>query len=289
MQQQHVISSTVRIEPLIRSMMSFPLGGRRCCSCRRLGTPSEFLRCSRCKVFVYCDQDCQKSHWKNAHKKCCQPLLKTPPLYSTLPHKPDDETDLDVRYKYILVFPGVERPSYGAFLATARGINSDEELDTLLEDPNATISSVNSVLSDRYRWPSGPSVSQVPGFRDQYDGCLLRCVADASFQTCPNLSQNIAAGYIMMMPLVKARGIFVFSALDVTNCDSLDDRGKPMCITRREILSISNYHSTCGIEDCLSERNHFENICRKEALLLLKKEQFVTLPPSALSLEEDDK
>lgn len=267
--------------------LSFPPCRRRCCSCLRLGAPSEFLRCSRCKAFVYCDQDCQREHWKRTHKKCCQPPTKSPPAYAPLPWKADDDPDLDARYKYILVAPGEDRPSYAAFVASARGINDEAELDSFLADPLNADDRVKTVLKDRYRWPSGPGAFPVPGFRDLFDGTHMRCVADHSFQTCMALDQNIISGYIMMMPLAKAKGIFIFSAIDTSKDSSTEQSstanidtvpGEPFFITRREVLSLGLYHSTCGNEDCLSERIHFENISRKEALMLLRRENFITLP-----------
>ena len=41
----------------------------RCASCST--APEKAMRCSRCKMVVYCSRQCQKDHWK-AHKKDCQ-------------------------------------------------------------------------------------------------------------------------------------------------------------------------------------------------------------------------
>jgi hypothetical protein len=38
--------------------------------CALCGKPAATARCTRCKSVVYCDRECQKSHWK-AHKKIC--------------------------------------------------------------------------------------------------------------------------------------------------------------------------------------------------------------------------
>ena len=39
--------------------------------CFECGNPDPKLRCSRCKLAKYCNQECQKGDWKKAHKDLC--------------------------------------------------------------------------------------------------------------------------------------------------------------------------------------------------------------------------
>jgi hypothetical protein len=255
----------------------FPSDRRRCSHCLRIGAASEFLRCSRCKSYVYCNKDCQKEHWKKSHKNSCKPQAITPPTAAScmLPRKKDDDPDLDVGYKYIVLNPGLPNPSYINFLATSRGLNDDSELDALISNQDGVSNEVKETLKERYNWPGGASPNLVPGFRDEFDGRYLTCIADDNFQTSTSLMGNDAAGYILMMPLAKAKGIFVFFATDVSKREKYEDPGETILITRREVLSIANHHGICGAKNTVSERINFENISRKDALAHLKKENFV--------------
>ncbi|CAE6465397.1 unnamed protein product [Rhizoctonia solani] len=47
--------------------------------CSLCGNPSASLkRCAKCKSARYCDEDCQKKHWKKGHKLTCKPPTITP-------------------------------------------------------------------------------------------------------------------------------------------------------------------------------------------------------------------
>lgn len=67
-----VMSVGGRIE---RGAIPFPLEDLRCsyCLCCHRTAP---MRCSRCKKVFYCNQDCQKSHWR-LHKKVCGTVTQT--------------------------------------------------------------------------------------------------------------------------------------------------------------------------------------------------------------------
>lgn len=43
---------------------------RVCFGCQR--TPEKLLRCSRCKLALYCCRKCQALHWNKSHKKLCR-------------------------------------------------------------------------------------------------------------------------------------------------------------------------------------------------------------------------
>ncbi|KAF7292920.1 MYND-type domain-containing protein [Mycena indigotica] len=46
----------------------------RCSTCRNIDTNNNFSSCSGCFTVSYCSQDCQKAHWKSAHRAECKTL-----------------------------------------------------------------------------------------------------------------------------------------------------------------------------------------------------------------------
>lgn len=82
---------------------SFNTGKRVCCGCFALKGRSEFLKCSVCKVFVYCSKECQRVGWKElSHRKTCKPFTQTEPKEG-LPCEPEDGEDLDKPYAFVVI------------------------------------------------------------------------------------------------------------------------------------------------------------------------------------------
>jgi hypothetical protein len=53
-----------------------------CAQCYKRGSdtgPNRLLMCTQCKDTYYCDKDCQRKHWKTAHKAVCKKGPKTIP------------------------------------------------------------------------------------------------------------------------------------------------------------------------------------------------------------------
>ncbi|GAD95501.1 hypothetical protein PMAA_027550 [Paecilomyces variotii No. 5] len=69
----------MNIENAKESMLSVlapaqPQPNTRACSARNKPEPSEqqtLKRCARCQATMYCSRECQKAHWKAAHKSQC--------------------------------------------------------------------------------------------------------------------------------------------------------------------------------------------------------------------------
>jgi hypothetical protein len=55
---------------------SFSAGLQKCANCDKhecsLGGENHLMRCSNCHKVKYCSKDCQREHWKKAHKDQCQ-------------------------------------------------------------------------------------------------------------------------------------------------------------------------------------------------------------------------
>jgi hypothetical protein len=54
----------------------FSAGNQKCANCYKpecfLGEGNHLMRCSNCHKVKYCSKDCQREHWKKAHKDQCQ-------------------------------------------------------------------------------------------------------------------------------------------------------------------------------------------------------------------------
>ena len=59
---------------------------RQCGQCNKIGKTRELLKCGHCKIVYYCNEDCQRKHWR-AHKQICQTLFKEMTNQSFIEHK----------------------------------------------------------------------------------------------------------------------------------------------------------------------------------------------------------
>jgi hypothetical protein len=83
-------------------------GKRICCepSCTRVGVSF----CSRCRVSCYCSQECQKAHWKGAHKE---------------QHKNVDGTEINSNGLYMILKPVKGEAERTKLLAAMSGVAED--------------------------------------------------------------------------------------------------------------------------------------------------------------------
>ena len=58
--------------------------GKECSNCMTPLTEGS-MRCSRCKAAHYCGEACQKQHWKDGHKRFCEPVAAR--IVKPEPHK----------------------------------------------------------------------------------------------------------------------------------------------------------------------------------------------------------
>jgi len=129
----------------------------------------------------------------------------------------------------------------------------------------------------RFSWPSGtPGKIGVPGYCTEWDKTSLYCYTDDNYLNESDLRSpdhlNPVASYALMISpeTSKAvRGSAVFFCLD--------EDGKLIKITRRDILSLATKNQKDGSEHAVSDRVHFENMRRASSLEALKKFQFMSL------------
>ena len=68
---QDLTSNTILLAEAGPIADMFVLGTKKCAYCSETNAKS---KCSRCKTTYYCGRKCQANHWKQGHKKECQPL-----------------------------------------------------------------------------------------------------------------------------------------------------------------------------------------------------------------------
>lgn len=303
---------------------SSPFSGqwRRCCGCSQLRSKGAFSKCSKCKVFIYCDIACQTKHWKAEHKSTCKVQAVVPPPLpeyvvptvgqSILDADLSEVSDLDRGYQFIMISPPTtDKLTKQEWESTVRGVEDAElvsALATLVQaqsgsDLSAILTSVNGTSADDGPRPS-PAQSKsiqhlqeacnwdklgtsiIPGFSARYDGYNLRGLFDANNKTRKELLSNRNAGLLFMQPEGLCHGnVIVWCAVDNTDhttsatsaggAKSAPDTIVP--ITRRNILQTIEYNLECGFSNSVPERIHFENITKKAALSVFKKENFTMI------------
>lgn len=201
---------------------SFCSPWRRCASCGKLRDKGNYARCSKCKVFVYCDKECQTKHWKAEHKATCKPQSHIPPALPTFTLPVSNVADdLDKPYRYILINPPTtSNLTRDEWLDTAQGVTDEQlvkDLDALIlaqpgERLNSSLMNVGEVsntpeqkaraiivkkLQTMFKWNTLGS-SPIPGFSASYDGYTLRRLYDDNNSYRPELGANRSAEVLCM-------------------------------------------------------------------------------------------
>lgn len=268
---------------------------RACCACGVIRAGSDLSACSKCKVYRYCNRDCQAKHWQ-AHKKTCRapasvavvpPLSELCPLATSRPEFEAGDPDLDKQYRYIVVSPLLPVNSEQEFWRTACGVDDDCELDLLTAHRGSTDTMTVqekeqlSTLQDRFQWLSGVAVAGVPGYCADYNGTDLLAFLDCNSASNSDLSPNATAGYVLMKEDRACRGVVVFAAVTRetgSECapDSSDKTSRTT-ISRRDILLLAEYSFALGKLGVVSSRVHFENIRRAESLAHLQSQSYTII------------
>jgi len=68
------------------------MGTERCNFCATTMEMKNLKRCGNCKIAFYCSKECQKSHWKIAHKAIC--MIQTAQPGQALIEHPDEKAQL---------------------------------------------------------------------------------------------------------------------------------------------------------------------------------------------------
>lgn len=290
---------------------------RKCGFCHAVGCG--FMACARCKVYVYCSKTCQAAHWGSAHKKTCKALVPPPDEKETaIPRRIEDDLDLEVLYKYILIKPQEDQTLDGLHKTTC-GIAESICLDSLVEcDSVEDLDGV--VLSElQLGFGLGPDIATcvVAGYSFEYDGQHQLLAYYNETSSSAGQPDNATASSVLMKLPGEVRGNAILVARkrvqpeklaqdqDQTQVLSQDlaqqedtptgddsnhntvaselhqgsaDRGpvrqESFSLTRRQVIDLAIYNSSCGGAGCVSRRVHFENIRRKEILLNFKKQEY---------------
>lgn len=252
---------------------SFRNTNRRCCGCRNLISIGNYLKCSKCKVCIYCTKNCQVNHWK-IHKKTCKKQLKSPPKEDDCMFE-GDEIDLDILYKYIIIKSG-NPLNRNEFMASMIGIEEDFDLDYLHSFNGCIDKDLNEVnnktfnnLIEKYNWKSDINRISVPGYSHDYNGINLFAYYDKEGIINKELIINNSAAMILMQP--KFYGDIVLCSSTPLDCnDSSPENEIPIRISKRDILSIVMLNNECSINNTISDRICFNNIMKEESLIYFK-------------------
>ncbi|WEW55536.1 hypothetical protein PRK78_000967 [Emydomyces testavorans] len=94
----------------------------RCSNCNKAPGPDATLKkCARCHETSYCNKDCQKSHWKNAHKgdKCTFSAIRNNRLLDALDSR-------EQTYQYIIDMYRLRVDDDHKFLGDTHGLYSGD-------------------------------------------------------------------------------------------------------------------------------------------------------------------
>jgi hypothetical protein len=212
----------------------------------------------------------------------------------------ETEEDMDFPYKFIAVHPVISgTPTKEEWEGTVRGV-TDPYIVALLEKvapltrTHEVDLSDNAKISEAFGWKYMGS-SPLPGFSSRYAGFSLRGAYEDSYQTRPDLGNNVSAGYLYTQAPEKTNGIFVlWCTADPDELAAMEagegtvepaptdptgismDRAVIVPITRRQVLQTVEHHHLCSrspyttLPPCV----HFENLCRARGLAAFKKENF---------------
>lgn len=221
-----------------------------------------------------------------------------------------EDPDLDRAYQFIIIRPPtVDKLTKQEWENTVRGVE-DAELESSLvsliqaqsgSDLSAVLASSTGTSGDGPR-PSADQIksieklqeackwnklgtSIIPGYSARYDGYNLRGLFDENNKTRKELLSNRNAGLLFMQPEGVCHGnVIVWCAVDnndyTTGATAASSRSLPdtiVPITRRNILQTIEYNLECGFANSVPERIHFENITKKAALGVFKKENFTMI------------
>jgi hypothetical protein len=279
---------------------------RRCGDCGRLRTKGHYSICSKCKVFVYCNKECQANHWKADHKSTCKPQTAAVPHRPTYPafdlvHDGKSTLeDLDRPYQFIALAPHSNKhvkPSKEDWQNTVQGVQDPSVCSALAErfltSKTRKISkAATATLQQAFGW-NEIAGSCPPGYSARFNGYALRGIYDDGFQSRPDLGQNVNAAYIYHADAATWNGPLVLcctadtadmaAAASGSEPPSADmahpmENERAVCLTRRQVLDMIEYHVLCGTEhqavpDCVRH----ENISRAAALKMFKNEKYHVL------------
>ena len=241
--------------------------------CGKISCRKKLKTCSRCKVFVYCNRDCQLLHWKNGHRETCKAQKPLPPVFSITKFDFGNDPDLDTPYNFIVMNPWDPSRTGVELISSVEGFGGDCTYLNRVREAGSVLTLDTFILEgicSQFNWPSGyVGTVSIPGFTSGYNGIHLRALCDDSFRNlADSLRPNHPAGILTMCGPYVARGIFVLFA---TSYDSETDEYVATTLTRRGILAIMSHVTECGEMNAVPQRVHFENLSRAESVLAFKQ------------------
>ena len=264
---------------------------RRCGWCNSLKESGQYSTCSKCKVVAYCNRDCQAKHWKAVHKSTCKqavPVTVPSPDYNN--NIMDDNHELDVFYKYILLKPVDPNAQLTKkeWQDTVQGITDPDiikELDNFMQREHEEHEEIlcSELVQSSFNWVSC-KISVVPGYSSRYNGYNLVGLYDKSYQINSKLGLNINAGFLFMQAGDWYGNTILCCTMNNDDISALSNTGiiednlmvENSSSNSNHTISSSNNHTTTDIHNSDNITEEYKNkltlvaITRNQVLLTIE-------------------
>jgi len=250
------VSSTWKAQPPIEKNRT----GKVCAKC----SEPALRVCTKCRCTSYCDEDCQRKHWKMGHKQECSvdPLYFLPKLLErSLP----EYRDFTKEEKTNRLSFTIQTGTAGLALDATRDIDTrdyyckiitttDPELEKHLQI-EGLIGQPDKKILRRIGWDT-LSAQAVTGFSAE-DAEVFRIIFEDNFQNRPEMPINTIAHMLINLPdNVPPRGRFVVVK------ENRESTRIPF--SKAELVDMMTWRVFCGENDMLSSRMYRENMRRRE-------------------------
>ena len=265
------VSQTWSLQPEVEKSRTNKL----CAKCEQ---PANCV-CSKCRCTLYCGEDCQRKHWRTAHKAHCapDPMFFLTRVFSLPKYRDFSFEEKQENLAYTLM-PGCckgqqteVRDGYCRLIEFTEPQVVDY-LQTKTHGKEVGKNDEKQVFSLMGWGFMGAGTEAVTGFSAE-DSIIFRIFFDDNFQNRPELEENLIA-HILMNCSGTTRGKFVVVKIRVNQKDGSDTM---IPFSKAELVDIMTWRVICGRHQMVSSRMFRENMRRREMQDFLANCGFTTL------------